>query len=159
MESWLEWARGPVFIFALTFMVLGLIRHVALTLWEIGRAMRRAGDKTLPYGQIALATVKWLLPVGKIADRLVLSVTSFLFHVAVIIVPLFLGGHIALWARGLGISWASVSWLAIPNLLADVLTIVAEFTTTQPLPTFTEFSYSQTSLCAWLIPIRPPRRG
>ena len=128
MESWVEWAKGPVFIFALTFMVLGLIRHVVLTLWEVARAMRRAGDKTLPYGQIVTATVKWLFPVGKVKDRLVLSVTSVLFHFAIIIVPLFLGGHIALWARGLGIPWSSVSWLVIPNWRADVLTILAIIT-------------------------------
>jgi len=33
---------------------------------------------------------------------------------------LFLAGHSALWRRGLGLSWP-----ALPNLLADVLTIVA----------------------------------
>ncbi len=125
MESWVEWAKGPVFIFAFTFMLLGLIRHVALTVWEIARAMRRAGDKTLPYGQIFTATVKWLFPVGKLRERLFFSVTSVLFHIAILIVPIFLGGHIVLWARSLGISWAAVSWLAIPNQVADVLTIVA----------------------------------
>ena len=46
-----------------------------------------------------------------------------LFHVAILIVPIFLVGHIALWARGIGISWP-----AIPNSLADVLTIVAVVT-------------------------------
>ncbi len=123
MESWLEWARGPVFIFAFSFMVLGLIRHVGLTIWEVARAMHRAGDKTLPYRQVCIATLKWLFPVGKMKDRLLLSVTSLLFHVAVLIVPIFLGGHIVLWTRGLGISWP-----AMPNQMADVLTIVAIIT-------------------------------
>ena len=128
METWVEWAKGPVFIFSLTFMVLGLIRHVVLTLWEVVRAMHRAGDKTLPYRQIVIATVKWLFPVGKVKDRLLVSVTSVLFHVAILIVPIFLGGHLVLWARGLGISWSTVGWLAIPNWLANVLTIVAIIT-------------------------------
>jgi nitrate reductase gamma subunit len=48
------------------------------------------------------------------------SLTSMLFHIAILIVPIFLAGHIALWARGLGLSWP-----AIPNSVADVLTIVA----------------------------------
>lgn len=123
METWVEWARGPAFIFAFTFMLLGLIRHATLTVWEVTRAMRRAGDRTLPYRQICIATLKWLFPVGKLKGRLVLSLTSVFFHIAILIVPLFLGGHIALWARGLGISWP-----AIPNGLADVLTIVAIIT-------------------------------
>ncbi len=123
MESWLEWARGPAFLFALAFMLLGLARHVTLTMWEVTRAMYRAGDKTLPYRQIFMATLKWLFPVEKLRDRLFLSLTSVSFHIAILIVPIFLGGHMALWARGLGISWP-----AIPNHLADVLTMVAIIT-------------------------------
>ena len=133
MESWLEWARGPAFIFAFTFMLLGLTRHVALTTWEVARAMYRAGDKTLPYGQIFVATLKWLVPVEKLKDRLVFSLTSVSFHIAILIVPIFLGGHIALWLRGLRISWPAkpsqlIPWVAIPNQLADVLTIIAIIT-------------------------------
>lgn len=123
MESWVAWARGPVFLFALTFMLLGLARHAVLTVWEVVRAMRRAGDKTLPYRQIVVATLKWLFPADKIKNQPVFSLTSMSFHVAILIVPIFLGGHIVLWARGLGVSWP-----AIPNLLADVLTIVAVVT-------------------------------
>ena len=120
METLLEWARGPCFAFAFTFMLLGLIRHLGLTGWEMIRDMRRAGDKTLPYNQVFLATLKWVFPVAKVKDRLIFSLTSVLFHVAILIVPIFLGGHIALWARAFGISWP-----AIPNSVADVLTIVA----------------------------------
>ena len=123
MESWLEWARGPAFTFAFVFMLLGLTRHVVLTIWEVARAMYLAGDRTLPCRQICVATLKWLFPLGKLKDRLLLSLTSVSFHVAILIVPIFLGGHVVLWARGLGISWP-----AIPNQLADVLTIVAIIT-------------------------------
>jgi len=120
MQSWIEWLRGPGFAFAFTFMVLGLVRRAALTAWEVARAMRRAGDKSLPYRQIGITTLKWLVPLGKLKSQLVFSLTSVLLHAAGVIVALFLGGHIALWARGLGIFWP-----AIPNGLADVLTLVA----------------------------------
>jgi nitrate reductase gamma subunit len=120
MEAWLEWARGPAFVFAFTFMVLGLIRHVVLTFAEMYRTMRRAGDRSLPYFKILVTTLKWLVPMGKIRNEVLYSVTSILFHIAILIVPVFLGGHIALWARGLGLSWP-----AIPNEVADVLAIVA----------------------------------
>lgn len=123
MESWLEWARGPAFMFAFTFMVLGLMRHVALTLWETARAMSRAGDKTFPYRQVCTATLKWLFPIGKVRVRPLVSLTSVLFHLSVILVPFFLAGHIALVARGLGVSWP-----AIPNQLASALTVVAVVT-------------------------------
>ncbi len=53
MDGWLHVARGPLFQAALAFMLLGLARQLALTLWEAGRAYRRAGDRTIPAGQVA----------------------------------------------------------------------------------------------------------
>ena len=123
MESWIAWARGPAFVFAFSFMLLGLIRHVLLTSWEIVRAMHRAGDKSLPYRQTCLATLKWLFPVDKWKNEFLFSLTSVLFHVAILIVPVFLAGHIALWTRTFGVRWP-----AVPNWAADVLTVVAVVT-------------------------------
>lgn len=120
MESWLDLARGPLFLFASSFMVLGLLRHFLITAWQVIKAMSRAGDKSLPYKKILVATLKWLFPLGKIRDQVLFSLTSILFHVAILIVPIFLAGHIALWARGFGISWPAVS-----NELADLLTLLA----------------------------------
>jgi nitrate reductase gamma subunit len=120
MEAWLEWARGPVFIFAFSFMVLGLIRHVVLTIAAAVKHMRRAGDPSLAYSKLARTTLEWLIPVRKIRNEVFYSLVSVLFHIAILIVPIFLAGHIALWARGLGVSWP-----AIPHELADVLTIIA----------------------------------
>jgi nitrate reductase gamma subunit len=120
LEAWLDWARGPMFWAALTFMVLGLLRHLVVTIWQIARTMRRAGDKSLPSRQVAWATLRWLVPVDKLRTRFVFSVTTLAFHVSVILVPIFLAGHIALWERGTGLSWP-----ALPNLMADVLTITA----------------------------------
>lgn len=123
MEGWIAFARGPMFRAALVFMVLGLVRHAVMTIWEMRRIVRRAGDKTIPYRKVLIATVKWLLPVGKIHQRLPYSLTTLVFHVSVVIVPLFLAGHIALWAAGTGVSWPAIS-----NGLADILTIAAVVT-------------------------------
>ena len=123
MESWLEWARGPFFWAALTFMIFGLTRHSVLTVHDVVRTTRRAGDKNIPYGKVAAATLAWLFPFSKLRSRAFFGVTSLVFHVAIILVPIFLAGHIALWQRGLGVSWP-----AIPHLLADVLTVAAVVT-------------------------------
>jgi len=123
MESWLEWARGPMFIFAFSFMVLGLARHLVLTVLQIVRTMRRAGDKHLDYKALTIATLKWLVPVTKVKEQVLFSLTSLAFHVAVLLVPVFLAGHIALWQRGIGLSWPALS-----NSVADLLTIVAVLT-------------------------------
>ncbi len=120
MESWLAWARGPVFWFAIAFMVLGLGRHVVLTCWEIVRAYHKAGDKRMPYKQLAKITRQWLLPFGKLGDRTPYGVSTLVFHVSIVVTPILLAGHVALIYRGTGLWWPS-----IPNLLADVLTVVA----------------------------------
>ncbi len=119
MDAWLELARGPLFWAALVFMLLGLGRHLVLTLWEAVRAYRRAGDKEIPGRRVAKETVAWLVPVGRLRNRWLYSATTFLFHVGVILVPLFLAGHIALWREALGIAWP-----ALPNPVATVLTVV-----------------------------------
>lgn len=120
MEVWLQWARGPVFVAALIFMILGLVRHIALTMWEIARTIRRAGDKSMPLRQVLTATLRWLFPIDRWPNRLLFSLTSLVFHIAIIVVPIFLAGHIVLWERGLGLSWP-----ALPNYLATLLTVVA----------------------------------
>ena len=119
MEFSLQWARGPVFYFCFTFMLLGLLRHMVLTAWEMVRTYHRAGDQSLPLAPIVMTTLKWLFPLQRIREQFFFSLTSMLFHVGVLVVPLFLAGHIALWARGVGVSWPAISTQA-----ADVLTIL-----------------------------------
>ncbi len=120
MDLWLHWARGPLFRAALLFMLLGLARQLGLTLWEAARTYRRAGDRAIPFRQVARTTRRWLLPAGHLRERWPYSVTTFAFHVAVVLVPVFLAGHIALWKEGVGIAWP-----ALPNGVATMLTLVA----------------------------------
>ncbi len=101
-------------------MVLGLIRHIVVTVSEMMKMVGRAGNKDVAYRQVFAATMKWLFPVGQLRQRFFFSITSLMFHVAIIVVPIFLAGHIALWKSGTGLSWPAIS-----NGLADVLTITA----------------------------------
>ncbi len=118
MQEWLSWARGPLFWAALAFMVLGLLRELALVAWELARVRRLAGDKNLPVRKVAATTAGWLFPARRLLRRWPYSVTTMVFHVAVILVPLFLAGHIALWDRAIGLSWP-----ALPNAVATALTV------------------------------------
>jgi len=119
METWLEWARGPFFKFAFILMILGLARHLVIVTAGIVGAMRRAGDKTIPWKAVLLATVQWLLPFGKVRSRPLFSLASMTFHAGMILTPVLILPHIELWKRGLGIAWPSISHAA-----ADVLTLV-----------------------------------
>ncbi|MCX8037529.1 MAG: hypothetical protein N3D11_10885 [Candidatus Sumerlaeia bacterium] len=123
METLLEWARGPIFRGALAFLILGLMRHAVLTWFESVRAVQRAGDKRIPYWALAKATLQWLFPVRKVKNRLLYSITTVSFYAAILITPIFLAGHIVLIERSVGVRW----W-AIPNHLADFLTLIAVVT-------------------------------
>jgi nitrate reductase gamma subunit len=121
MAEWLEWARGPAFRACFLIMILGLARAVLLSTLTVLSMMRadRAYDRRVPWGEITGMALKWILPVKSgIEHRAAFSITSMLFHVCIIVTPIFLGAHILLWQRGLGVGWPG-----IPNLVADYLTL------------------------------------
>jgi nitrate reductase gamma subunit len=120
MEQWLEWARGPFFRFSLALMVLGLLRLFILNTLNLREILRRANEREIPWKYMLRETFSWLLPVKKSSHHPVYTVVSFIFHLAIIITPIFLGAHIRLWERGLGISWP-----ALPQVVADYLTLIA----------------------------------
>jgi nitrate reductase gamma subunit len=126
MEQWLEWARGPVFRACFVVMLLGLARALVLNTVSIASLIHdsRKNGRTVAWGPVLNATLQWMFPVKKgFEARAVFSITSMLFHVCIIITPIFLGAHILLWERGLGISWP-----ALGNLAADYLTLLGILT-------------------------------
>lgn len=120
MDTLIEFGRGPLFRFAVAIAVLGLVRHVVLSVWGMRQVRRRAGDKRLDLGAVVQRTFTHLNPARWYrGNRGVYSAVSTLFHVGLILVPIFLAGHIGLWERGIGWSWA-----ALPAKAADVLTLL-----------------------------------
>jgi len=120
MPTWMILAKGPVALFVLTVLILALLRLVILTTWDIVAAIRRAGDQRIPYRQIALQTLSWLLPFRRLhRNRAMYSFASFGFHASILLVALFLRNHLDILDANIGISWA-----ALPKPLLDVLTLV-----------------------------------
>ena len=120
MDGLIEFARGPLFRLSLTVCVLGLGYRVAVVSAQIAAAWRRAGDRRLPWAVVASATASWLLPVRLWRSRPFYSTASVLFHFGVVVVPLFLAGHVAM-LGGLAPTW----WPVLPQEAADAITIVA----------------------------------
>jgi nitrate reductase gamma subunit len=126
MEQWLEWARGPAFRACFVIMILGLARAVVLNTASIVFLIyeSRKNGRAVSWGPILSATSQWLFPIKKGFEvRAVFSFTSMLFHVSIIVTPIFLGAHIMLWERGLAISWP-----ALGNVAADYLALLAVIT-------------------------------
>jgi len=120
MDDWIEFARGPLFRIALTVCVLGIGFRIVTLVGQIAAAWRRAGDRRLPLGDLTAATASWLFPRRLWAKRPVYSSASFLFHIGLVVVPLFLAGHVALIAGGL-----PARWPILPEAVADGLTAIS----------------------------------
>ncbi len=121
MPVWLQLAKGPIFRFTLVFLMLGLLRLAALSIWDMIRAVRQAGDRRLPYAQILRETGRWLVPFGHLHQtRGLYSYASFGFHAGILIVGLFLSNHILVLQANTGLAWRAIAkpWM-------DWLTLVA----------------------------------
>lgn len=120
MEGLLEFAKGPLFRISFAVMMLGLLRILFLDMWGLIEATRKAGDKNIPWKQAFGKTLSWLFPIRRLgAKRPIYSVMSVIFHIGMIIVPIFLVAHVQLWQKSLGFGW-----LTLNKNLADLLTIM-----------------------------------
>ena len=120
MQELLDFARGPLFRLSFIIMILGLIRIFILDVYNAIKAYKRAGDKRLAWGDAIIKTLRWIFPIrSAFTRRPIYSVVSILFHIGLILVPIFLLAHIQLWKSGIGISWWS-----LPNNWADMLTLM-----------------------------------
>lgn len=120
MEFWIQLGRGPLFAAAFSLMILGLVRILVLTAVGIAEAYRRSWDRIINWKEVARQTAHWLVPFGRLwRSRPVYGTVSFLFHVGLLLAPPFAAAHVLLWRRSVGFAWK-----AMPQNLADVLTIM-----------------------------------
>ena len=120
METILDFARGPLFRLTFIIMILGLLRILILDIYGAVEAYRRAGDKRLDWGSAASKTLSWIFPIkSAFTRRPIYSILSILFHIGLIITPIFLLAHIQLLKDSIGVSWWS-----LPHFWADFLTIL-----------------------------------
>lgn len=118
MEQLIEFARGPLFTFTFLIMILGLVRQVVIQIYSLvirkGRRLQNA-----PWRKIVADALTWVIPIRHlIKGTIIFSIVSFLFHIGVILVPLFLASHIVLWEAFLGINLPRLGQTA-----ADTLTL------------------------------------
>lgn len=120
MDAWIEFGRGPLFRLCFSMMLLGLARIVILTIIGMIEALKRNEDKIVPWRELIGKTISWLFPLTRLLrKRPVYSLVSFMFHVGLILVPLFLAAHVLLWEKSFGFAW-----FEIPQSIADYLTLI-----------------------------------
>lgn len=120
IASALEIAKGPLFVLTFSFMVLGLARRFISQLSQFRRSIRRLANRDVAVGRNVRESLLWLVPLRHLyRNRPIVSLTSFVFHVGLLVVPVLLTHHIDLWRSSLGIAWPGIG----PGL-ADALTLL-----------------------------------
>ena len=118
MDHWIELAQGPLFTLTFLIMILGLLRLFVLQVHALairkGRRLRNA-----PWTKILRDATTWILPVRHfIPGTVFFSSVSFLSHIGIILVPVFLDDHIVLWEALFNVNLPSIGREA-----ADFLTL------------------------------------
>jgi nitrate reductase gamma subunit len=114
-----ELVRGPFAWVALLIFILGSLYRI-LELWTRGK--KEAALYPLRSVKDAVRSVlHGLIPFGVtyMRNQPVFTVITFVFHICVVILPIFLLAHIVLWYE----SW-EILWWNIPDRLADVMAIL-----------------------------------
>jgi len=125
MSIWLSLAKGPVAIFALGVLVLGLVRSVLLLVWDLWAARHRStGARSI--------LVETLFPPGDGGLPALSSKTnlkrayffaSLCFLLGVLVCAFFLSNHLSILDSMLGFSWPALpkpvlDWTALVAILA-----------------------------------------
>ena len=113
-----ELVRGPFAWIALITFVLGCLYRIATLL------LTSKQEPVLNFSKSAKDGVRSILhgmiPFGSTYMRKqpFFTIVTFIFHLSVVILPIFLLAHIILWYE----SW-KILWWSLPDLLADLMTL------------------------------------
>jgi nitrate reductase gamma subunit len=125
MEELISFAKGPLFRFSFAVLILGLVRLVFLTIWNGLEAKKRGKDKDIPKHYVRKLTIGYILPLRAFRTKPLYSLVSILFHIGLLITPLFLFDHALLIDNSIGFSWLGLS---LSKETADILTILTIIT-------------------------------
>ena len=120
VDDWIGFAEGPLFAITFLLMILGLGRQILLQIYFLGvKKGRRL--RHVRWTALTRETLGWAVPVRHIEPGTGLfSTASYLMHVGLLIVPVFLVDHVVLWESFLGLGLPSIG-----RGTADVLTLLA----------------------------------
>jgi len=114
-----EFVRGPLLWVAFIVFIVGMIYRVAALI-----SLSKKKDKVVYDHFSAKWALKsifhWLLPLNRtVAQYPVYSILTYLFHIILLGVPIFLLAHNVLWHE----SW-KISWWSLPEDVADYLSLL-----------------------------------
>jgi len=120
MNELYEFLTGPALWAAFTIFIVGLIVRIVY-LFALSKEKDRVLHNHASLKWACRSILQWLIPFGGMGFRSepVFATASFVFHLCLLAVPLFLLAHNMLWDETFGVSLP-----ALPDFLADLLTML-----------------------------------
>jgi len=115
-----SFVEGPLLWVAFLTFIIGSLLRAALFV-SVSRKRDKVIYQHLSWKYVFATIGRWLLPLNKdVLKNPVFTISGYIFHICLIVVPIWFSGHITLWQES-RLEW---SWSAIPDGLADWMTIV-----------------------------------
>ena len=112
--------EGPLLWIAFLTFFIGSILRAALFL-SVSRKRDKIIYQYFSWKYVLATFGRWVLPLNKdVAKNPVFTILGYMFHICLIVVPIWFSGHISLWEES-RFEW---SWTPIPDGLADWMTLI-----------------------------------
>jgi len=112
--------EGPLLWIAFLTFFIGSILRAALFL-SVSRKRDKIVYQYFSWKYVLATFSRWLLPLNKdVAKNPIFTILGYMFHICLIVVPVWFSGHISLWEES-RFEW---SWTPIPDGLADWMTLI-----------------------------------
>ncbi|RPJ22010.1 MAG: nitrate reductase [Desulfobacteraceae bacterium] len=113
-------AEGPLLWIAFLVFIVGTLIRVAQFIF-VARKKDKPFYNYFSLKYILATLARWLLPLNvDVKKNPVFIPCVYLFHICLIVVPVWLGGHVSLWEES-RFGW---SWSSLPDKWADWMTLL-----------------------------------
>ena len=119
MNSIYAFVIGPLAWFAWGVFILGSAYRL-VSMYRLAKAKDGSSLHYMSFKFGMRSILHWLNPVGTLGWQRNpnTALATFIFHICLVIVPLFLLGHVVLWDQFFGISWPT-----LPSVVGDIMAI------------------------------------
>jgi len=115
-----DFAVGPLLWISFLVFLIGSLLRVVLFFY-VSLQKDKAIYRYFSWKYVLATFGRWLFPFNKdVAKNPVYTILAYVFHICLLVVPIWFSGHISLWEES-RLEW---SWSSIPDSLADWMTII-----------------------------------
>jgi len=120
MNAAYEFVTGPLAWAAWGIFLLGSAWRL-FSMYQLAKAKDTASLSYMSWGFSLRSIINWLIPFNALGWKAnpAMTVATFVFHLCLLVTPIFLVAHVMLWDQYFGISFAT-----IPDNVADIMTLV-----------------------------------